>query len=94
MAMILDFFGNVFGYAGNYVVYYFFSALDLVWKPVAMIINGILGLLESIFNLVLTLFAWSNVTFSYFMVALLLIFLFGLIIKIFLWLKDIIGHWV
>lgn len=93
MAMILDFFGNVFGYIGNYFAYYLWSCTDLIWKPIAMMINGMLGVVEAFVNLILTLFAWSNITFSYFMVALVLIFIFGLLIRLLIFLKEVILRW-
>lgn len=91
---IIDIFGGHFGYYGNYFIHFLLSNFDVVWSPFAMVLNGIIGLISSIFSLLLTLLAWSNITFSYFVVSLVILFLFGLLIKIFLWLKDIIGHWV
>lgn len=90
MTTIVDIIGGYFGYYGNYITYSFYSILDLIWSPFAMVINGWIGFIEAAFNLVLTLFAWSNVTFSYFVVSMILIFMFGVLVKIILWIKSLI----
>lgn len=90
MLDIIDFFGGYLGYYANYITYYIYSTLDILWSPFASMLNAGFGLISGFFDLILTLFAWSNETFSYFMVALVLIFIIGILVKLLLWIKSLI----
>lgn len=92
--MVLEFVFDYMGYYANYFLYFAYSCFDLLWYPFAVVVNAGLGLITAMLNIVLTLFAWSNVTFSYFVVSLIIFFMFGIFVKIFLWLKAIILQWV
>lgn len=92
--MLFDFIFDYLGYYWNYIMHYMFSCLDLLWYPFAIAFNAGIGLFAAIFNIGLTLFSWSNVTFSYFVVSMIIIFMFGIVVKIILWLKEIILRWI
>lgn len=81
-------------YIGNYVGYYLSHLIDSVWTPVADLINSSVSVLGSFVDVFLALLSGTNVYFSYFMVGLLLIFFFSLVVKVILWIKQIVMRWL
>lgn len=84
---------EIISYGFNDFVYTVLSLIDILWTPFANVVNAILGVFSAFIDILLTLTAWTNITFSYFIVSLLFIYLFAGFVQIVKWIKQLVTRW-